>query len=80
MVNTLCGYYNDTEGQLTCYYPKILYFHKTPPLNVGNTDPGGLYLLYREPYILVQFFVLKEDEFCVCKNKLKKPCLFQSIG
>ena len=41
--NTWYGYYNDTEGQLICYYPQIFYFHKTPTLNGGNTDQGRLY-------------------------------------
>ena len=49
--NTWYGYYNDTEDQLTCYYPQICYFHKTPPLNGGNTGLGRLYHHHHLHYV-----------------------------
>ena len=33
---------------MTCYYSQIWYFHKTPPLNGGNTDPGRLFPLQKK--------------------------------
>ena len=44
VVNTWSGYYNDTEGQLTCFLFSNLLLSQNNTLNGGNTNLGRLYL------------------------------------
>ena len=54
-----CGYYNDTEGQLTClcFSPSNLLLSQNNPLNGGNTNLGRFYL--RPSIITILQWLLK---------------------